>query len=35
MPYIADTNATATKPTMPPITTMTIGSNSAVSLAIL
>ena len=35
MPYIADTSATATKPTMTPITMMTAGSASAVSRASL
>ena len=35
MPYIAETSAMATKPTIRPMTMMTSGSNSAVSFAIL
>ena len=35
MPYIAETSATATKPTSSPITMMTAGSNSEVSFLIL
>ena len=35
MPYIAETRATATKPTIRPMTMMTAGSKSAVSFLIL